>query len=163
MANVKCSFCGAYVDRDEAVRTGLQSFCNDDCRRGKAKDYQLARKAPAATGKIPKKHKMPDGLAEEILAADGHRCRLCGVPGSALTPPEKVDVHHIIYRSEKGRHGPEGPHVRNNLISLCTKCHIRVHSDKKHFQPACQAVADLREKTGDKDARVMFYVEFDDD
>lgn len=60
-------------------------------------------------------------LAKTRLAAasvlvrerDGGRCVVCGFP--------HVQVHHIVFRSQGGRHDPE------NLVCLCAECHGLVH------------------------------------
>jgi hypothetical protein len=45
-----------------------------------------------------------------VLARDGHRCRICG-------GRERVAVHH----RRPGRHD------RDLLISVCIRCHTRLH------------------------------------
>ena len=60
-------------------------------------------------------------LAKTRLAAacvlvrerDGGQCVVCGMPD--------VEVHHIKFRSQGGKHDPE------NLVCLCADCHRAVH------------------------------------
>jgi predicted HNH restriction endonuclease len=61
-------------------------------------------------------------LAKTRLAAacvlvrerDGGQCVVCGMPD--------VEVHHIKFRSQGGKHDPE------NLVCLCADCHGAVHA-----------------------------------
>ena len=156
MPKVRCADCSQYVERDEAVRAGVQSFCDDDCRRNKAQSYQAPRKALSGS-KIKRKkpsNPMPDGRREEVLEADGNKCRFCGSRGGVFG----LHVHHVRYRGQPG-----GTHERNNLLTLCSECHDVVHSNKKLYQPACLALLAVREATGDKASRVTKYVERKDD
>lgn len=43
---------------------------------------------------------------------------------------KELDVHHIIYRSEKPNH----PHIHheNNLILVCRPCHNKFHNKKSY-------------------------------
>ncbi len=53
-------------------------------------------------------------LRQQILCRDNWRCQSCG----ALS---NLEVHHREFRSHSGRDSEE------NLITLCTACHARVH------------------------------------
>jgi 5-methylcytosine-specific restriction endonuclease McrA len=53
-------------------------------------------------------------LCAEVLTRDDWRCQSCG----AL---QHLEVHHIRFRSGLGGDN------RENLITLCTKCHGEVH------------------------------------
>jgi 5-methylcytosine-specific restriction endonuclease McrA len=53
-------------------------------------------------------------LRQEVLRRDQWRCQVCGSLSG-------VEVHH---RTPKGRHGDD---AEENLITLCTSCHRRVH------------------------------------
>lgn len=50
-----------------------------------------------------------------VRERDGHRCRVCG-------SRDRVEVHHIRYRSRGG------DHRMSNLVCLCAGCHGRVHA-----------------------------------
>ena len=53
-----------------------------------------------------------------VLHRDKYKCKLChGKSGD-----ERLEVHHIQYRSQGGSN-----HL-NNLITLCKTCHEKVHS-----------------------------------
>ncbi len=53
-------------------------------------------------------------LRWEILRRDGWRCQSCGTMTN-------LEVHHREFRSHSGANSEE------NLITLCTACHDRVH------------------------------------
>ena len=55
---------------------------------------------------------------EAILNRDCYTCQLCGKKHIRL------EVHHIIYRSNGGTND------ENNLITLCENCHSNVHDEK---------------------------------
>lgn len=71
---------------------------------------------------------------EEIKKLFKNKCGLCGQAAG-------VHIHHIIYKSEDGSKIDDF----NNLILLCLKCHQKVHSNKKYWQPRLMK---LREKIG---------------
>ncbi len=53
-------------------------------------------------------------LKARILERDGWRCQHCG-------RRDQLQIHHIIRRSHTGSDTEE------NLITLCTECHHRLH------------------------------------
>lgn len=61
------------------------------------------------------------------------KCGLCGQAG--------VHIHHIIYKSEARSKIDDF----NNLFLLCLECHLKVHSNKKYWQPRLMK---LRERIG---------------
>ena len=56
-----------------------------------------------------------------VLNRDGHTCVLC----NKRKKDELVEVHHVIYRSNGG-----ADHF-NNLVTLHSECHKKVHNDVK--------------------------------
>lgn len=60
---------------------------------------------------------------DKVYERDKGCCRLCG--------NDKIQLHHIIYRSEDKSLIDEP----NNCIMLCIKCHKLVHSNKHLWQP----------------------------
>ena len=52
----------------------------------------------------------------QVLHRDGYKCQNCGKVKC------KLEVHHIIFRSNGGSDEPE------NLITLCNDCHYKVHN-----------------------------------
>jgi 5-methylcytosine-specific restriction endonuclease McrA len=59
-------------------------------------------------------------LHRRVLERDGWRCQFCG-------SMKQLQVHHLQFRSQSG--GDE----EQNLITLCSGCHGRMHS-KRHLQ-----------------------------
>jgi 5-methylcytosine-specific restriction endonuclease McrA len=53
-------------------------------------------------------------LHRAVLERDGWRCQICG-------ERRGLEVHHIRFRSRGGGNREE------NLITLCSECHTRVH------------------------------------
>jgi 5-methylcytosine-specific restriction endonuclease McrA len=53
-------------------------------------------------------------LRQQILRRDGWRCQSCGTMSN-------LEVHHKKFCSHSGADSEE------NLITLCTACHARVH------------------------------------
>jgi ATP-dependent DNA helicase RecQ len=57
-----------------------------------------------------------ESLRQQVLRRDGWRCRSCGAMAN-------LEVHHQTFRSHSGEDSDL------NLITLCTGCHARYHSD----------------------------------
>ncbi len=55
-----------------------------------------------------------ESLRQQILRRDGWRCQSCGTMSN-------LEVHHRKFRSYSGADSEE------NLMTLCTACHARVH------------------------------------
>ena len=55
-----------------------------------------------------------ESLRQQVLRRDGWRCQSCGTMSN-------LEVHHRKFRSHSGADAEE------NLITLCTACHARVH------------------------------------
>jgi 5-methylcytosine-specific restriction endonuclease McrA len=56
---------------------------------------------------------------EYVLSRDKHICQLCEKREG------KMEVHHVVWKQEGGQDVPE------NLVTLCEKCHAKVHKNKK--------------------------------
>lgn len=64
---------------------------------------------------------IPARVRQAVLDRDGAQCQLCGTTGE-----NRLTLHHwYSYRS----HG--GPHVEENLITLCFRCHADVHEGRQ--------------------------------
>ena len=57
-------------------------------------------------------------LCKEVLERDGWRCQSCGSLSA-------VEVHHQRFRSH------QGADAKQNLITLCGKCHREIHEQAK--------------------------------
>lgn len=53
-------------------------------------------------------------LHRQVLQRDGWRCQTCG-------SMQHLQVHHLQFRSQAGGD------LEQNLITLCTECHARIH------------------------------------
>ncbi|MGD0506186.1 MAG: HNH endonuclease [Terriglobales bacterium] len=60
-----------------------------------------------------------ENLRQQVLHRDGWRCQSCGTMSN-------LEVHHGQFRSHSGEDSED------NLITLCTACHARVHDRKGH-------------------------------
>ena len=69
---------------------------------------------PAKSSRLRLAPKLYEKLRQQVLRRDGWRCQSCG----ALS---YLEVHHREFRSQSGDDADE------NLITLCTACHSRVH------------------------------------
>ena len=122
---LRCTVCREYVQKEDAIRVGIVSFCSESCRTKKS--YMKKSKASEP---------MPQALRDEVLSVDSSRCRYCGTT-------KMLHAHHAIYRSQGGKH------EISNLIMLCDEHHALVHSDKRRFQPLVLGVIAAREQSGD--------------
>ena len=131
MMKVKCGNCKSFIEKDQALRIGLSSFCDRACFTEKNNKSKPVKKI-----KNKSKPKQDSNLVDAIIKRDGC-CKLCGKRGSNLA------VHHIIYRSTPSN--KEWENEPWNLISLCAYCHIDViHSSKKIWQKVCLAYTWLK-------------------
>ena len=60
-------------------------------------------------------------LQTKVLERDNCTCRICGYHTNA--PP-----HHILYKSHCGIDD------ERNMITLCTRCHRKVHTNERHYR-----------------------------
>ena len=59
---------------------------------------------------------VPPGLRRNVMARDGHRCRMKGCGQTRF-----LSVHHLVPR-ERG-----GKNEEDNLVTLCEPCHRLIH------------------------------------
>lgn len=127
-----CKWCG-----NEFLAKGQNNFCSSECnganRRQKKANSALLKSKNTVVPEIAEKTKdlrlkfgnknistwllsgFTDNLKEAILARDNYRCYICGKESN-------LHIHHIIPRSEGG------PHIPENLVTLCGGCHRSVES-----------------------------------
>lgn len=87
-------------------------------------------------------------------------CSLCGRGEPQPLAKGSLDalhVHHIVYRSEGGKH------LMTNLIALCHHCHDVVHSDKHEWQPVLLEYINRFEETGRRPSLALLHKEFTGD
>ena len=70
---------------------------------------------------------IPDDLRREVLRRDGYKCRECDWSHDEWNPsdPRHLELHHIKH------HVKGGENVKENLKTLCTVCHDRIHAREK--------------------------------
>jgi hypothetical protein len=70
---------------------------------------------------------IPDDVRREVLRRDGYKCRSCGWSHDEWnrSDPRHLELHHIEH------HVKGGANVEENLKTLCTVCHDKVHRKEK--------------------------------
>jgi hypothetical protein len=70
---------------------------------------------------------IPDDVRRGVLRRDEYKCRMCGWSHEEWNPsdPRHLELHHMEHHS-KG-----GANVGENLKTLCTVCHDKVHRRAK--------------------------------
>lgn len=68
---------------------------------------------------------IPDDVRREVLRRDGYRCQQCNWSHEEWNPSDTrhLELHHIKH------HAKGGENVRENLKTLCTVCHDKVHRE----------------------------------
>ena len=74
-----------------------------------------------------------------VLFRDEYSCQKC----SGKKKDEKLQVHHIIFRSKGGTDSPD------NLITLCKTCHDDLHAHKNEEQESYKLQKKRQKKTVD--------------
>jgi hypothetical protein len=66
---------------------------------------------------------IPDDLRREVLRRDGYKCKQCNWSHDEWNPsdPRHLELHHIEH------HAKGGSNVKENLKTLCTVCHDKIH------------------------------------
>jgi len=72
--------------------------------------------------------------SEYVLCRDKHNCRLC------KRKTGQMHVHHVIWRRNGGSDTPE------NLVTLCEKCHEKVHANPKIDQKVVKKFEGLKKR-----------------
>jgi len=68
-----------------------------------------------------------DDIRREVLRRDGYMCQDCNWSNEEWNPsdPRHLEIHHIKY------HAKGGANVKENLKTLCTVCHDKIHRNEK--------------------------------
>ena len=118
----RCRGCRQYHRGAPYRRINLGSVCSEECLSDITRRPTKHRATPCSN--------VPTEVRAAVYARDHHRCRYCAKASD-------LHLHHIHYRSE----GVD--HSETNLITLCSTHHDVIHSDKRRWQPICEAyVAD---------------------
>lgn len=90
--------------------------------RKASKEYERAQGKLRKLGVIEERTVYPrnwDSLRRHVYTRDRHRCQSCGRKGSRKV---RLHAHHIIPLSRGGTN------TLDNLTTLCSECHRRVHA-----------------------------------
>lgn len=70
--------------------------------------------------------RIPDDVRREVMRRDRYKCKECGWSHDEWNPsdPRHLELHHVKY------HAKGGENVEENLITLCTVCHDKLHRKK---------------------------------
>jgi hypothetical protein len=71
--------------------------------------------------------KIPDEVRREVLKRDGYKCRECGWSFEEWNQadPRHLELHHVQH------HVKGGENVKENLKTVCTICHDKLHKKPK--------------------------------
>ncbi len=122
----ECSKCGALVWGTYAKVNSHTSLCyHCKLKREKISRKNYTQAMPTVMSEIKERSTSPintwltpgfsEGLKNAVKERDGWRCYIC-------EGETNLQVHHIMPRSEGGRHEME------NLVTLCVGCHRNVES-----------------------------------
>lgn len=77
----------------------------------------------------PHDRRIPDDVRGEVLVRDGHSCQHCTWDHSKWNASDArhLELHHVLHHAKGGKNSVE------NLITLCTICHHKVHR-KENFE-----------------------------
>jgi len=70
---------------------------------------------------------IPDDVRREALRRDGYRCCACSWSHNEWNPsdPRHLELHHVKH------HARGGENIKENLTTLCTVCHDKLHRKMK--------------------------------
>ena len=70
---------------------------------------------------------IPDDMRREVLRRDRYRCHECGWSHDGWNPsdPRHLELHHVKH------HAKGGENIKENLKTLCTVCHDKLHKKEK--------------------------------
>jgi predicted restriction endonuclease len=108
-----CQFAGRKLGDLDFVHTSTDQDADSSNAFFKTKALDR-EKTVAKRGRIRVFLKALQELREKVLKRDGWRCQTCG-------RSENLHVHHMVFRSQLG------DDVEENLITLCSNCHQKVH------------------------------------
>jgi nitrate reductase cytochrome c-type subunit len=79
----------------------------------------------------PHDRHIPREVEEEVYRRDNNTCVNCGWDRSRWTreDPRFLQIHHVIQHAKRGSDTPE------NLVVLCNRCHVDVHSGRIIVHP----------------------------
>jgi len=126
----KCGYCGRKIKIVLANNTRY-NFCDKNCFN-KFHSLQMSGKNNpnwiGGIGKLPYKWDFNNKLKDKIRKRDKLCCRLCGICEKEIIRKKGcgLAVHHIDYNKKNNN--------KNNLISLCNKCHGYTHYNRSKWK-----------------------------
>ena len=93
-------------------------------------DYYKTCAFPKPQNKKKKRITVSDKTYYKVFNACKGTCVLCG-------SKHTLQAHHIRYRSER----KDLINVPQNMVMLCASCHLKVHKNKKYWQPILLEIA----------------------
>lgn len=110
---VPCEVCGKLIYRK---KYRLEKFSNFYCSWECEKIHQsILRRSTDSNWRNVREYKK---WGKAVYKRDGKKCRLCG-------SKKKINAHHII----EAQHDNSLIYVISNGITLCEKCHIKIHKN----------------------------------
>lgn len=85
-----------------------------------------------------------DFIREKIRQRDNHTCQHCKKvwePGK-----RRFDVHHLDEVKDKTRQYDNYEEEKDNLITLCHKCHLNIPGHKKKMSEKAKEMRDIKKK-----------------
>lgn len=88
---------------------------DEDARAG-ARVPPLSREAVSLADHIDweRPERIPEAVRYAVFERDNEQCQVCGTSNA-------LHLHHVWYRSQGGSHH------QSNLVTVCFRCHERVH------------------------------------
>jgi len=110
-------------------------FCSSSCRRSGGRGTDLKTRAKGGEWSASRPF---------VLKRDDRTCQRCGcdVSNKNVSGPD-FEVHHVMPRAAGGRDVPE------NLITLCKRCHQKVHRQYSRDEELWQAMREVICGVGD--------------
>lgn len=72
--------------------------------------------------------RIPENIRQEVLTRDSiDGCPCCIWCGQPSPEGKGLHLHHVKFRSQLGRD------EANNLVTLCFKCHMKLHDGDKEI------------------------------
>lgn len=77
----------------------------------------------------PHDRRIPDDVRGEVLIRDGYNCQRCSWNHAMwnASDPRHLELHHVVHHSKGGQN------TADNLVTLCTICHHKVHRKEKLY------------------------------
>ena len=116
----KCLECGE-IYTPSKYAWHKSKYCSVKCASRVAQRKYVARNRQRSDPRL--RSRTWEKLRKEIRERDNNECQICG-------SGYKLNVHHIFYATPDD----ENNNSSDNLVTLCGKCHYRIHRIGLSFQ-----------------------------